>query len=221
MNRLVEIDIVKGICIILVVVGHLCDPNHAPDWYSALKEWIYLFHMPTFMFASGLLYAVTKKVDMDYIKFVMNKAKRLMIPYISASITLLTIKYFTLGESFPFVQSLIRCLYYPEASFAFWFIWSLMTVFLIVPFFNSKEKRLILFAISVILHFLSPIHTMVFALSKTCEFFMWFMLGVVCVDWKDVLKKLDFIPLSLLCSLCLVLWMKNNQLDKMCVWGEL
>ena len=59
-TRLVELDGVKGVAIILVVVGHLAD--EAPpgnDWYGVLKHGIYLFHMPLFMFISGFLLSYT------------------------------------------------------------------------------------------------------------------------------------------------------------------
>ncbi|KAA3144009.1 acyltransferase family protein, partial [Alistipes onderdonkii] len=56
MNRLISIDIAKAICIILVVIGHY-NPDNAPEWYHTINLFIYTFHMPLFMFASGYVYA--------------------------------------------------------------------------------------------------------------------------------------------------------------------
>ena len=58
MNRLISIDIAKAICIILVVIGHY-NPDNAPEWYHTINLFIYTFHMPLFMFASGYVYAAT------------------------------------------------------------------------------------------------------------------------------------------------------------------
>jgi len=57
-------DIVKGIGIILVVVGHFC-------W--DLTQFIYLFHLPLFFFVSGYLYNEDKYGDNPYL----NVAARL------------------------------------------------------------------------------------------------------------------------------------------------
>ena len=57
-------DIVKGIGIILVVVGHFC-------W--DLTQYIYLFHLPLFFFVSGYLYNEEKYGDNPYL----NVAARL------------------------------------------------------------------------------------------------------------------------------------------------
>lgn len=40
--RITEIDVIKGICIILMVVGHSGSP---------ITKWIYLFHMAVFFVA--------------------------------------------------------------------------------------------------------------------------------------------------------------------------
>ena len=47
-NRIPEIDILKGIAIILVVIGHTRVPGNS---------FIYLFHMAVFFIASGYFYS--------------------------------------------------------------------------------------------------------------------------------------------------------------------
>ena len=42
------ISIGKGVCILLMVIGHSACPK-------ALKDWLYMFHMPFFFFISGYL----------------------------------------------------------------------------------------------------------------------------------------------------------------------
>ena len=44
---------------ILVVIGHY-SPMTAPEYWQQLIRVIYTFHMPLFMFTSGLIYILSK-----------------------------------------------------------------------------------------------------------------------------------------------------------------
>lgn len=68
----------RGIAIILVVVGHL-------SIYNELGLYIYSFHMPLFFFVSGYLFNMNKYYDAP-IEFLKTKARALLIPYISFTI---------------------------------------------------------------------------------------------------------------------------------------
>lgn len=49
MKRLVYIDIMRGVAIWLVIIGHLIQYNNCNDWmHNPVFEWIYSFHMPLF-----------------------------------------------------------------------------------------------------------------------------------------------------------------------------
>ena len=69
-ERLIELDIAKGICILLMVVGH----SGMPD---GLHFFIYGFHMPFFFFVSG----ITTNVSRPFKTFLSCKIKGLMIPF--------------------------------------------------------------------------------------------------------------------------------------------
>lgn len=94
MNRIVYIDIAKAICIILVVIGHYCPPGH-PAWWRSVCDFIYSFHMPLFMFASGFVYIATKRAGENYRDFIIKKVKRLMVPYFTVSVIVISIKLLT------------------------------------------------------------------------------------------------------------------------------
>ena len=74
MERIVWIDIAKGIGIILVVLGHV---NYVSDIDYNIIRVVYMFHMPLFFFLSGYLY----KKNTDTKGFVKNKFQQLMVPY--------------------------------------------------------------------------------------------------------------------------------------------
>ena len=66
-NRVFWIDLVKGIAIILVVVGHILQMRLQP-LLTGLYEFIYNFHMPLFLFMSGyVLKSIIFKANMNYL----------------------------------------------------------------------------------------------------------------------------------------------------------
>lgn len=196
-KRIVYLDIAKALCIILVVIGHYC-PEGCPEWWRAINRFIYSFHMPLFMFASGFVYIATKRDGERYGVFIMKKIKRLMIPYFVVSAIVIGIKLLT--ESHVYVEnpktvmSFVKMFYYPEAGFFLWFIWALWWMFVIVPVFKTKQQRLALFAISILLHYLPFATTDIFCVSQFKNMLIFFMLGVMVYDWKEFLCAFDRVP---------------------------
>lgn len=73
-NRNINIDIIKGIGIILMVGGHCGMP---------FTHFIYLFHMAIFFMASGYCFNASNSETMqDVLSFVKRKFKRLWFPYV-------------------------------------------------------------------------------------------------------------------------------------------
>ena len=73
MNHSRELNIVKAICIILMVIGH-CD---APE---GVTGFVYLFHMPAFFFVSG--YLLKDKYFQDPWTFIKRRIGSLYVPYV-------------------------------------------------------------------------------------------------------------------------------------------
>ena len=84
MTRNISLDILKGMAIYAVVIGH-CDiflnlPSISVDKYGSLYDFIYSFHMPLFMLISGYLsMSIERKTVVEVI---CSKFKRLIIPSI-------------------------------------------------------------------------------------------------------------------------------------------
>lgn len=70
LRRIKEIDVLKGIGIILMVIGHLY-PNTIVD------KWLHAFHMPLFFIISGFLYTKKKNFSQYFFK----KCYTLLLPY--------------------------------------------------------------------------------------------------------------------------------------------
>lgn len=187
-KRIVFIDIAKAICIILVVIGHYV-PDNSPNWYVTLHDMIYTFHMPLFMFASGYVYIATKK-DVAYGAFLLKKVRRLMIPYISTSVIVITIKLITQGhlsvDAPVTFLSYLKMFYSPEAGAFLWFIWALWWMFVIVPLFKTANARAVLFLLCLIMHYVPLQVTDIFCFSSVKNMFVFFMLGVVAFEHNTV-----------------------------------
>lgn len=82
-NRNIAIDILKGIGIILVVVGHSGCPK-------LLNELIYSFHMPLFLIASGYFFS-DKYIEtiLSVKQYAKKKLKTLYLPYLKYSLIFL------------------------------------------------------------------------------------------------------------------------------------
>lgn len=77
-----NIDMVKAIAVILVVLGHIIQYICVRDgyWENHVFRYIYSFHMPLFMFISGYLsFRPDKELDFEWLK---QRAIRLMIPFL-------------------------------------------------------------------------------------------------------------------------------------------
>lgn len=72
--RYPEIDFMKGIFIILMILFHL---TYFSIYYPCLLSWVYSYHMPGFLIISGFLFKVGKNWEE-----LLKSLKSLFIPYI-------------------------------------------------------------------------------------------------------------------------------------------
>ena len=93
-NRLDYIDVMKGLAILYVVIGHVLAWSYS-DWHSAVLSsfkgtiiWqlIYSFHMPLFMFLSG--YVVFNPSKAYCLKDIFKRLTKYLIPFIFVGIVL-------------------------------------------------------------------------------------------------------------------------------------
>ncbi len=85
-KRITYLDMVKGIGIILVVLGH---STYAPD--QAIT-WLASFHMPLFFMVSGMLIWQIGEETKPFLFSIGRKAKSIMIPYVTFSILFIIVK---------------------------------------------------------------------------------------------------------------------------------
>lgn len=196
-TRLTDIDIAKGICIILVVIGHY-QPVSAPSLYVQLIDIIYCFHMPLFMYVSGYVYMHFKK-PIAYKDFIFRKFRRLMIPYFLVSILIIGLKL--LAERNMYIQnpvtfsSFLELFYLPSAGYFLWFVYALFLIFLIVPFFDSPNKIKCLLFLSLILVLIPFKITGIFCLEQFKNHLFFFVSGCFVCRQSSLSEKIKSTPL--------------------------
>jgi len=180
-KRLNYVDVAKAVCIILVVVGHF-NPASCPKWWNYLFAFIYSFHMPAFMFFSGLLFAYTSR-KRKYGDILLRKTKRIFLPYISASVTIICIKLLAQtvleikNKVDPF--ALFEMFWTPSAAIHLWFIWALLIIFIIIAACNSEYWYWIVLVVSASVWIAGVRLPEIFCLSMVPRMMVFFICGLL------------------------------------------
>lgn len=93
-ERRADIDMAKGLAILLVVFGHIVarqDPQNV-QWYEPLRRAVYSFHMPFFLYLSGLVAASSGFLFRGRAGFpgaVRARARRLLVPFFAVGLVVL------------------------------------------------------------------------------------------------------------------------------------
>jgi fucose 4-O-acetylase-like acetyltransferase len=196
-SRLTYIDITRGICIILVVIGHTVPPG-SPEWYVAVHDIIYCFHMPLFMYVSGFVHRYFQK-PIPYRLFIAKKFKRLMMPYFLVSILIICIKLVVERglylENPVGLSAFYKMLYLPSAGVFLWFVYVLFMIFLIIPYFNTNRKINILLVMSFILLLLPAEFTNLYFILQFKAHLFYFALGCFTCQYSSKLKEQTVLPI--------------------------
>ncbi len=201
-NRLPEIDKLKGFAIFLVVLGHIVAREHPAnnEWYADLKATIYLFHMPLFMFLSGLILAYSRKPIAslgEYCRYVISKFYRLMPAYLLFSLVVFIGKMsmgsvMHVDNSVGSVLDYFEVLTNPLSSYCayLWYIYVLFIFYAIAPLVYMATRHRIYLALPVcfLVHFLDLPGW--FALSSLGEYAFVFFLGCLAGDHYSTYSKL-------------------------------
>jgi fucose 4-O-acetylase-like acetyltransferase len=192
MARLSEVDSAKGIAIFFVVLGHIVarTPPAGNQWHVVLKSMIYMFHMPFFMFISGLVvmynYKPIRTIE-DYKDFLVKKFRRLMPGFLIVGLLILVgklvMQQYMFVDNLPegFYAGLVDILLRPTLSSAsaLWYIYVLLELFILLPLWanRSKFKYLDILLFALVIYFVPA--TDFLALKSLGTFLFFFVLGGV------------------------------------------
>lgn len=170
MTRVQYIDRLKGLAIILVVMGHIFGFSQPED---GINTFIYTFHMPLFMFLSGLVISAP-----PHLKKVFTKWKRFLVPFFVVGFACTFYRQSTLNE---FFQS--------GSKGGYWYLWVLAVFYLLLSLFKyccgRKEiiREILLASIIYIVFkmlirvFNIPGNHDIFSVGRCLEMWPYFMLG--------------------------------------------
>lgn len=160
LKRNEAIDVLKGIGIILVIIGHM----NTSQIGGGIITYIYSFHMALFFWCTGYLSFNSKSNNQNFFKFFIKKFKKIIIPYILFFCISLLYGHFIVRNIFdqyviPFnLKDSLKALVYssewlntvPTFNFALWFLPTLF-ITTIIFYFITKIKKPYLFALVILL----------------------------------------------------------------------
>lgn len=128
-ERLNYLDIIKGVGILLVILGHIYENN------NYIHIWIYSFHMPLFYFVSGITFKTEKYTNI--INLLKNKFKYLGVPYVVFNIINLTLVLIFLNVS---KSNFILYVLYVLALTGYGAMWFLPSLVIVQTIFYLVDK---------------------------------------------------------------------------------
>lgn len=217
-ERIKFIDIAKGLAIIYIVLGHtFVHSEHCQQFF----KFLYSFHVLLFFILSGYTFNIKNK---KAIKFLIDKFKRIMIPYFIWA-TLFLIPYFLLGSkvgdtlgtdsSFSIIEQILNVIYGNGSMSALkqnsslWFLPALFSTeilyFFVLSFLEKSKWNKNIFLIPII--FIGYVFNRYFTfylpwgINTSLEIGVFFFLGYL-INYNNFYNKI--MKKNILTKICLV-----------------
>lgn len=225
-RRLIWVDALKGILMILVVLGHAIQAELGPYCEeSHLWNLIYSFHMPAFMAISGWLFYKKPTANVSnnyggYLKSCVRRCYQLLVPYLIWSLLV-----FLLRGTYT-VDRFYNIVYMPDSYF--WFLWVLFGICVIFSGtqeisakLNISESVTILTSCTILLGVMVIMDLRTFGFQFLAYYFLFYTLGYMLHKYESLFLHLKhpavlFLIFALWCVLAwnwtmhgLPSWMSN------------
>lgn len=190
-GRQIELDVAKGIGIVLVVWAHANAPG---------SQFINQFHMPFFFFISGILYINKGRSIKEYS---IAKCKNLLAPFWWWNIIFFPVFYilyywknWSLGVAIKQILEIIFTVNKVPFLGATWFLpalfWTSIIVHILVTLLgNSKRSDMLLFVIGVFTCVIGLQITLPYRISRTFICFLYYISGYL--FQKYIRNSINFI----------------------------
>lgn len=193
-NYLEYCTFIKTILMVIVILGHsICfwtgnwftnNPKISSPSLEILYNWLNSFHIYAFTLVSGYIFAfkMSKGDYKEYIPFIKNKAKRLIIPYVfTATVWVIPIsQYFFDWDAITLIKQFILC----ENPSQLWFLWMLFDVFMIMwPLWKFISRRSFLTDILMLFFYIvgiigTKVFPNIFCIWSAFQFIPFFYIGI-------------------------------------------
>ncbi|MBT1179938.1 acyltransferase family protein [Bifidobacterium vespertilionis] len=189
-------DAGKAVAIVLVVLAHVTrwytgqgvnTPVQPSRPLALLTNYIYMFHMPLFIFVSGGVYGICidKGKYRDGARFLLNKIHRLLIPYYIWGMLVVAPLMVGLGFAHSsYLHYAWKSIVLAEDGRHLWFIFTLFMLFVIAMLIRPVILRYdlvssgLILGVGLVLFFASPHVGYIFQFANICKYFIFFMAGV-------------------------------------------
>lgn len=230
-RELNEWDMLKVMAILCVVIGHVTiqfTSDRHPEQNTFIPQVItyiiYLFHMPLFMAISGAIYqvgAMKGKYD-NFSKFIVNKGKRLLVPYLFVGFVFLfpvlnflqygTINCVDISKAY---DSLVLC----HDTRHLWYLIALFWIFIfhyLMKYFKIPDWILLIG--SIILALIASVWKFpdLFCVNMAIGYYPYFLLGIILAQKHGTIKSLI---LSIVCVfICsIIIYLQDLYvIDRLC-----
>ncbi len=167
-----KLDNIKGVLIILVVLGHLLELDMEYGINRILYVIIYSFHMPVFVFVSGYFANFSIK----------RTLKKLLYPYI-----LFQILYLLFARHVLDLDNLIQ---FTTPYWLLWYLWAMVIWTLMIPLIKNgkiEQKAIMLLLATIVAITIGYVSVIgrIFSLSRIFVFFPFFMCGYYAKEWNS------------------------------------
>lgn len=225
-GRVSELDMMKFWGILFVVLGHVTNmyfPNaivpmaEHPKGLMLILSFLYLFHMPLFVFVSGAVYSyqyemLGKRYGLK--RMISTKTKRLLIPYLFFGFVVMLPLMVCCGFRESFVDYAYNGIFLSKDSRHLWFVLMLFEVFIVFWVMRKiveiiKLPKWTLLVLSFVLMLLSSKIPYIFQLNMTANYLFWFAIGYDFMMHKDNYKV--FVLGVLFPGMILMLYLIENQ----------
>jgi fucose 4-O-acetylase-like acetyltransferase len=217
-TRIEQFDILRGLAIILVVVGHVVQ-THAPDFdHNAVFKGIYMFHMPLFFYISGMVYGL-KPVSIttqQFLRSIPKKAEQLLLPFLCWYLLSWMLSDHTTAIADHFL------LLYKSPDYGLWFLWALFVIYILADLgkWLAEKTRFPYLAVCAVIAFslfhLNNRYVQVLGSGQIANYFPLFIAGAF---YKQILAAVQRHS-RLLATACTVafpvlvfLWDRNNPVE--------
>ena len=206
-----QIDALKGVAIILVVLGHSVQVNNPHFDDNLLFRVIYSFHMPMFMFLSGFI--ILGQSGHTFSVYFKKNAIRLLVPFF--------IWYFVSYIIFRFHHDVSLAVYFFDLAKSpgrgLWFLWilflnsALLFGALKLARYKKQQHRENYFVIAAILLSLTASADFL-ALADVKQYFPYYAAGFFACKYRDALKarrKIIYLVAAVAFPLLAFSWKRN------------
>ncbi len=195
MDRREDLDRAKGVAILLVVFGHIvarADPAGVV-WYEPLRRAVYAFHMPFFLYLSGMAAVYAGGIFLppaEWGRFAEGRARRLLAPFLVMGVVIVLGKCLAARVMFVdnlpagFCSGFASLLWHTADSpaLSIWYLFVLFVVSVAAPVLvRADGGRMRLLLAAGFLLFVLPLPAYVY-LDHIGRYAVFFALGVAAAE---------------------------------------